>query len=119
MKPNFIKIDSEKALYTKKEVLNMLLHIIYLRERIKNFALIKKKNIAIKNKLLEDIKSLRKKVNTVISSLPRGYILNSVHPVTEEVKISIEKTKKIQDIEEELFLIRKDLQKLEGNRAIP
>ena len=114
MEGDFVKLNFEKAISSKKELLNTQLHLVYTREHIKNLVRLKKQELVIKNKIKEDIISIKKKIVSVLSCFSKHKLSKGIIQVHADKSIrNIELFKRRSSIEEELLKIKSDLEKLE------
>lgn len=112
MQENLIRIGLGNSVYSRKELLNTQISLIYAREHIKNFLNLKKKEIILKNKLKEDIIIIKNKVNSILSDLHKDHeeFIKKMQ-IPQERKIELRPP--ARNLEEELLQIKQDLEKLE------
>lgn len=106
METRHIKIDYEKGLASKKELLNSELNILNGIKKLKSFSLLRKKEFTLKNKLRIQLKSLRSSVDILESGLPQ-YKQKVVKKEKRQVK-----SKEVKDVHLELEDIKMKLEKL-------
>lgn len=118
MEGNFVKIDFEKAISSKKENLTAQLQAAYVREHIKNFIRLKKQEFLIKNKLKEDILSIKNKIKRINALFPKEKY-SKQEKLSEKIN-EYAKSKNIirkkYGIEDELLRIKRDLEILQNKR---
>jgi hypothetical protein len=120
MEGNFVKINLEDAISSKRETLLAQLQASYIREHIKKYIQLKKQQIPIKNKLKENFRLIQHKINAINALFPkekkkRGKSLNREKLVKSEYNSPIHAKKRLT-IEEELYKIKADLEMLEQKR---
>src|SRR3989339_1879429 len=112
MKEHFIKINFEKAIDSKKEMLNAQLHFVYAREHIKKLVKLKKQDMILKNKIKDDIESVRNKIKYIFSCFPKKRYrqeevnFNEYHRIIHSNNAVL--IKRDTHLEEELLRIKKD-----------
>jgi len=114
MEGNFIKIDFENAISSKRDGLMAQLQAAYVKEHIKKFIRLKKQQILIKNKLREDFHSIQHKIHAINALFPKEKpkkvkMVKSEYPTIKTEGI----LKKRSRIEDELARIKEDLERLE------
>lgn len=108
MESRYIKLDYEEALSTKKQLLSLELNLLQTEKRVRNYKLLRKKELAMKNFLKKSLREVRMKISSEESTLPR-----EEEPVRIRViKSGIEKRKQ-QDIQRQLEEIQEKLERLQ------
>jgi len=108
METRYIKVDYEKALLSKEQALSLELSLLQTEKNIKNYKILRKKELALKNKLKIFLKSIKTKINSLQSLFPE----KEQPLVPKKRKKSIEK-KERQDIKKQLEEIQEKLAKLQ------
>ncbi len=122
MEGNFVKINFENAISSKRESLLAQLQASYIKEHIKKFIKLKKQQILLKNKLRDDFHSIQHKIHAINALFPQEKpkkerflktekMIKSDYPIVE-----ISHIKKRLSIEEELAKIKADLEILEHKK---
>lgn len=103
-----VKLEYMEALSAKKYLLTMQLNLLKLMKKIRNYRLLRKKEIATKNKLKSHLTSFKNQLNSIQKSFPE-------HDIKDSIKKSIkkQKQKKELDISDELHEIEAKLRALE------
>ena len=91
METRHIRMDYEEALNAKKQLLTSEINLLHIAKKIKNYKLLRKKEIATKNKLKTSLTSLKSKITMLQSSFP-----NETQPKSDfkKTKKQAKKTKK-------------------------
>lgn len=103
-----IRLGFEEALSGKKELLSSEIDLLHIGKRIKNYKVLRKKELAAKRNLKTEMNGLRSKVGLILSSFPEG---EGKAKVQKRVR-RIEKEER-KDFHEELDEIKKKLEMLE------
>jgi hypothetical protein len=113
MEGNFVKINFENAISSKRDDLMAQLQASYIKEHIKKFIRLKKQQILIKNKLKEDFHTIQHKIHAINTLFPKEKP-EKVRMIKSEYQIKTEDIlKKRSRIEDELARIKEDLERLE------
>ncbi len=108
METRHIKLDYEEALSAKKQLLSMELNLLQTEKRVRNYKLLRKKELAMKNFLRRCLRELRTKINSEESTMPQ-----EEEPIRiRTMKKGIEKRKQA-DIQYQLKEIQEKLAKLQ------
>ena len=119
METKHIKIDYEKAINSKKQLLSSELNILNIMRAQQTYKLLRKKEFAARNELRINIASFKTKINLIESAFPEQEEAVKKR-TTSLIKKSIEKNKKVHadkkkkkdEIQAELDDIRNKLAKL-------
>ena len=103
-----IKLDFEEALNAKKQLLSAELSLLHTVKRIKSYKLLRKKELAAKNKLRISTKELNSKIDLILSTFPD----ENGEPRTPKKRKKRKVEEEKQDIKEELEEIQAKLAKL-------
>lgn len=120
METRHVKIDHEDALNAKKQLLSTELNLLHILRKQKNYALLRKKDIAQINKMKVVCTAIKAKYKTLISTFPKESLPK---PKKEEKYVEekfipepiIEKKVLKSAMETELDKIREKLDKLNRN----
>lgn len=112
METKYIQISYGEAFASKKQLLSSELNLLHALEEVRNYKVLRKKELMIKNNLKIVLKDLRIKINQIQSTFPEETIL----------KISKEKTKKMkkeqeQNIQGQLQEIQDKLERLQDIKS--
>ena len=107
METRHIRLDYGETLNAKKQLLSSEINLIYITKKLKTYKLLRKRELAQKDKLKNSLASLRTKLNLLLSTLPidKG--------VPETKKIGRRKEQEENEISEELNDIKTKLAKLQ------
>jgi hypothetical protein len=108
METRHIKMEHNKVLLGKKQVLTTELELLRVLRKIRNCKLLRKKENTLRNKIDVDLASARTKLNLLFSTLPE----DQIKKVPKEKIIDKRKSKekrKFDSIEQELEEIKKKL----------
>jgi hypothetical protein len=108
METRHIKLNFEEALNAKKQLLSIELNILHAVKKVKSYKILRKKEIASKNKLKMNAKSLNSKLNLILSTFPE----EEGKPKSSKKRKKRKDEKENQDIKEELDEIKEKLSKL-------
>jgi hypothetical protein len=103
METRHIKLDYEEALTAKKQLLSSELNILQTTKKVRNYKVLRKKEIATKTKLKTAITSIKTKINHLQTLLP-----------DQDIKISKHKTRKTRIQKQEKQSIQKELEDIQG-----
>jgi len=103
----YVRLEFEEALNAKKQFLSSELNLLQTAKRVRNYKILRKKEIAVKNKLKTALRILRTKMSSIQTSLPEQEKLKA--PKTRIKRI---KTQADQNIKQELQDIQDKLAKL-------
>jgi len=70
METRHVKLEYEEALNAKKQLLSTELSILQTSKRLKNYKLLRKKELTKKSKIKAILTSLKSKLNLLISTFP-------------------------------------------------
>jgi hypothetical protein len=112
METRHVKIEYENGLASKKELLSSEINLLNIVRRLRNYRILRRKEMAAKNSLNREMKALRIKFG----------LLEASFPDQKELKVKDDKRKgkarKLKmnkaDVHDELDEIRKKLERLEG-----
>ena len=108
METRHIKLDYEEALSAKKQLLSIELGLLQTEKRVRNYKLLRKKELAMKNFLKRCLRELRMKIGSEESTLPA-----EEEPIKiRTIKKGIEKRKQ-EDIQHQLAEIQEKLERLQ------
>jgi len=99
-----VKLDYEEALNAKKQLLSIELNLLQTAKRVRNYKLLRKKELSLKNKLKTALRALRTKINSLQTTLPEEEEPTKI----KTIKKTIEKRKN-QDIKKQLEEIEEKL----------
>ncbi|MDP2926019.1 MAG: hypothetical protein Q8N99_06615 [Nanoarchaeota archaeon] len=106
-----IRLFHEDVVESKKQILSSQINIIHMMKHIKNYKLIRKREISMNDKIKANITMLKSKINLVRYNFPRETIPNILEPKIEKVKQKIKK-EEMDDFQKELEDIKNKLEKL-------
>ncbi|MEM4181623.1 MAG: hypothetical protein QXX68_00505 [Candidatus Pacearchaeota archaeon] len=116
----FIRIERQDYIDLKKEVLGILMDVLTIKKKVNNLFLIRRKKRELKKILREKFEKVDYSMNTIISSMPRE-ALKKNFGISEKKKKQLRKKESTEpiekpvnkdNIEEELFLIKKKIEEL-------
>ena len=102
-----VKLDYEEALNAKKQLLSTQLSVLQTLKRLKNYKVLRKKELTAKNKIKTTATALKSKLNLLILTFPD----EKEEPRTPKRKRRKEQEQE-QDLSKELDDIKKKLAKL-------
>ena len=108
MENRHIKLEYEEALSAKKQLLSMELNLLQTEKRVRNYKLLRKKELAMKNFLKICLRELRTKINSEESTMPQEEEPMKIRTI----KKGIEKRKQA-DIQYQLKEIQEKLESLQ------
>lgn len=108
MEARHIKFEYEEALNAKKKLLSSELNILQTAKHIRNYRLLRKKEIILKNKLNISLKNLKAKLNLIQLTFPKQETSTNT-----EKKLKKREIKQDQDIKNQLKEIQEKLAKLQ------
>ncbi|MDD5191735.1 MAG: hypothetical protein PHH54_03605 [Candidatus Nanoarchaeia archaeon] len=108
METKHIKLDYEEALSAKKQLLSMELNLLQTEKRVRNYKLLRKKELAMKNFIRKCLRELRMKINSEKSTMPQEEEPMKIMTI----KKGIEKRKQA-DIQYQLKEIQDKLERLQ------
>ena len=94
METKYIRLDYEESLETKKNLLSSQLNLLRTSKNLRNYKMLRAKEIAIKNKLNVALKTLKAKINLIQSTFPEQE-KSKILPKKERI-IEINKQENIQ-----------------------
>jgi len=108
METRHIKLDYEEALSAKKQLLSMELNLLQTEKRVRNYKLLRKKELAMKNFLRRSLRELRTRINAEESTMPHEEEPMKIRTIRK----GIEKRKQV-DIQYQLKEIQEKLERLQ------
>lgn len=108
METRHIKLDYEEALSAKKQLLSMELNLLQTEKKVRNYKLLRKKELAMKNFIRRCLRELRMKINSEETTMPQEEEPMKIRII----KKSIEKRKQA-DIQYQLKEIEEKLERLQ------
>ena len=95
MEVRHVKIDRHDALSGKKSLLSAEIDILNIQKKVRNYKVLRKKELSLRSKLKTNFNSLKSKINLFQTSLPK----DEHHPKPQKKQKIIERshTKDIQD----------------------
>ncbi|MAH07044.1 hypothetical protein CMI38_02210 [Candidatus Pacearchaeota archaeon] len=112
METRHVKIEYDSGLTSKKELLSSEINLLNIVRRLKNYRVLRRKEMASKNSLNREMKALRTKFGLLEASFPNQKELK-VKDDKRKNKVKKGKVSKA-DVHDELDEIRKKLERLEG-----
>lgn len=103
-----IKLDSDEAVYLKKEFLNLEIDLLHSLMRLKSYHEKRKKELELLDSVRSKVVEFKVRVNSIESDLPKGIIKKS-KPEKVEEKMPKEEKKKEYTIEDDILEIKKKL----------
>lgn len=94
METKYIKLEYEESLETKKNLLSSQLNLLRTSKNLRNYKILRAKEIAIKNKLNVSLKNLKAKISLIQSTFPEREKSNI--PYKKERIIELNKQQNIQ-----------------------
>lgn len=113
MEAKHLKLDYEKAIITKKQLLSSELKLLNIIKKIREYKLVRMNEFAIKNKLKTELKFLGTKLNLILSSLPKTKSKKNPTILKSKEKTTLKKDPRRENIEQQLEEIKEKLKKLE------
>jgi len=74
METRHVRLDYDEALSSKKELLNMQLNLLRFAKIMKSYSSLRRKELALKNKLKVDLVNVRTKIQLFLSTLPSEHL---------------------------------------------
>ena len=108
METRHVKLDYEEALNAKKQILSAELNLLQTAKRVKNYKLLRKKELITKTKLKTSLTSLRTKINSIKLTFPEEDESIEI----KSIKKRAEKRKN-KDIKKQLEDIQSKLERLQ------
>jgi hypothetical protein len=108
MEVRHVKIDRRDALSGKKNLLSAEIDILNIQKKVRNYKVLRKKELSLKSKLKTNFGALKTKLNLFQTSLPK----DSNHPKPQKKQKIIEKAH-TKDIQDELNDIKSKLAQLD------
>ncbi len=105
MEHKHVKIEYEEMLFGKKEILSTQINLINATNHIRNYKVLRKKELSEKTKLKSQLASLRSKVASLNSHLPENNQL-------PKKRTNFVKKENIKDFQHELDEIKEKLERL-------
>ncbi len=105
-----IRLEQDEAVDTKKQLLSSEIDLLHLTRHIKNYAILSKRELILKNKLKANMTVLKAKINFMISTLPKESTMME-HRV-DKVKNKLRKEEAKNDYQRELEEIQAKLARL-------
>jgi|SRR3989344_697255 len=112
METRHVQFSYADALYSKKELLASQINLLEILRRLKNYRLLRRKEIATKNTLDRELKALRVKFGVLQTTFPEAKSLDKQDKRKDKSK-SLDLTLD-KDLSEELAHIQEKLAKLSG-----
>ena len=107
METRHIKLDYEEALHAKKQILSTELNLLQTSKKIRNYKVLRKKELLLKSKLKINLKSLQEKIKFIISTFPKEEI-----PKLPKIRAKKIEKKENQNIQNQLQEIKNKLARL-------
>ena len=107
MESRHIRIDYDDAIASKKQLLNSEINALEIAKRIKNYQLLRKKEIVLKNELKNHMTFLGVKISGLLDTLPETYSRSNSREKKNSGKI-----KESKDFNQELEDIKRRLEAL-------
>lgn len=108
MESRHLKIGYSEALNSKKQILTSELHLLQILKKIKEYGFLRKKEMAVRNKLKIQLAALRVRTHSLLTSLPE---YKEMKIKKRDSKGDFLENRETKDIQKELEKIKK---KLEG-----
>jgi hypothetical protein len=109
METKHIRMDQEEVIFAKKEILHSQINTLHLIKKLRNYKILRRKELTLRTKLKQEMGILRSKINLIISTMPR----EAHEKQTSEVKrVSSIKEKVNSDLQRELDDIKAKLARL-------
>lgn len=89
-----IKIEHEKALDSKKQLLSSEINLLHLIGHIKNYSVFRKRETIIANKIKLNLSSIKSKLNLLSSTLPKQESKPKIEPQIQKVKKIVKQEEK-------------------------
>lgn len=110
METKHIRMDQEEVISAKREILHSQINTLHLIKKLRNYKILRKKELNLRTKLKQEMGFLKSKINLIISTMPKEA---SERPVRELKKSPVKNKEKINnDIQNELEEIKKKLERL-------
>ena len=106
-----VKLDREKAIDTKKQLLSSEINLLHIMRHMKNYSVLRKRELDTRNKLRTNISLLKTKINLSLSNLPKEGIKPKLESKIQKVKKIVKQEEK-SDFQKELEEIQAKLAKL-------
>lgn len=104
-----VRTEYEEALQGKKELLSTQVNLLELLKKLKNYKILRKRELILKTKLKKSLSSLNSEINQTYGFFPAQETAESIEIKKTETK---EETARQKGIEKELQDIREKLAKL-------
>lgn len=108
MESKHLKLEYEEALSAKKQLLSMELNLLQTEKRVRNYKLLRKKELALKNFLKSSLRELRMKISSEESTLPAEEEPFKIRIIKKSIE-----NRKQQDIQHQLEEIQEKLESLQ------
>ncbi len=112
METRHIKITHEDALASKKNLLTSEINLLQTLRKVKNYRILRKKEITSKNKLKTQLTSLKSKLNLIESTFPEPE--TKIKKSERKERISKKDKERGLDLHNELQEIKSKLARLGG-----
>ena len=112
MEAKHLKLDYEKAVITKKQLLSSELGLLNIIKKIREYRLARMNEFIIKNKLKTELKLLETKLNLILSSLPKTNSKKIQKTQKSKDEPALKKDSKKGNIEKQLEEIKEKLRRL-------
>ena len=96
MESKYIKLEYEESLDTKKNLLSSQLNLLRTSKNLRNYKILRTKEIALKNKLNIALKALKAKISLIQSTFPEKQKGKSNIPEKKERIVELNKQQNIQ-----------------------
>ena len=107
METRHVKLNYEEALSAKKQILSAELNLLQTAKRVKNYKILRRRELVFKNKLKTVLKNLKEKLRALKLTLPEEE--QTIEPKTTKKRTEKRKDK---DIKNQLEEIKEKLAKL-------
>ena len=110
METKHIRMNQEEVIFAKKEILHSQINTLHLIKRLRNYKILRRKELNIRTKLKQEMGFLRSKINLMISTMPREASEKQTRGIQRESPF---KEKVNNDLQKELDDIKAKLARLE------
>tara|TARA_Y100000310_G_C20323063_1_gene641698 strand:+ start:210 stop:536 length:327 start_codon:yes stop_codon:yes gene_type:complete len=104
METRHVKLGYEEALNAKKQILSAELNLLQTEKRVRNYKVLRKRELLTKTKLKTNLKLLKTKINSLKASFPKEEEPMETKTIKKRSKERKNKdiSKQLKDIEEKL-----------------
>ncbi len=104
MENKYIKFDYQEALEAKKQLLSSEFNLLQTAKRVRNYKILRKRELITKNKLKTALRNLRAKINALQSTFPQEEMPRPLKKTVAKAKKKQEQNiqEQLQDIQEKL-----------------